>query len=130
GIELSAVSNFAEELFGLIGRRTQDCNPTARGPEQAGHQIHERRFPCAIRTDKTRYARAKAQVHAIDSEYLSVKLGDVVKHYLVSHVRHNVIADCRLQIADCFLSRRSPHSRTMGSVSHRDLGTRFSITLR
>ncbi len=78
-IKLSAVTNLAKQLFGLIGGNSEQRDRTARRTQQPGHQIHQRRLPCSVWTNQTGDAGRDLQVDAIHSEYLAVKLGDVVE---------------------------------------------------
>src|SRR6185369_4494827 len=78
-VKLSAITNFAKELLRLIRGNAQQRNRAACWTQQARHQIHQGRLPCTVRTDQARNAWRDLQVHSIHSEYLSVKLGDVVE---------------------------------------------------
>src|SRR5262249_48276888 len=79
----------AKELFGLISANSEQRDRAARGPQQARHQIHQRRLPCSVWTDETRDARRDLQVDAVHSEYLAVELGDVIEDdELISRNRH------------------------------------------
>ena len=78
-IKLSAVAHFTEKLFGLVGRNAEKRDTAARRTQQARHQIHQGRLACAVWPDETGDARTNLQIDAVDSEYLSIKLGDIVK---------------------------------------------------
>src|SRR5262245_54472057 len=57
--------------------------------EQACHQIHQGRLPCTVWPNQARDAGRNLQVHSIDAEYLSIKLGDIVKDDEL--IRHRII---------------------------------------
>src|SRR2546423_7576566 len=79
GIKLSAVTEFAKQSFGLIRRDSQNRDRATRGSQQSGHQIHQRRLSCSVRSNQTRNAGPDLKVDAIHPEYLAVELGDVVE---------------------------------------------------
>src|SRR4030095_9361297 len=81
----------------------QQRNGSACRPEQTGHQVHQSRLPCPIRSNQTRNARRDLQVYSIDSKYLSVELGDIIEDdELISSVRHTTLdfglRNCEIRI--------------------------------
>ena len=78
-IELRAVADETEQLFRLIGRDIQNPNIAARWADQAGHQIHERGFAGAIRSDQAGDPGRNREIDAIDAQHVAVKLRDVVE---------------------------------------------------
>src|SRR5437870_13023179 len=48
-IELRAEANLTKKLFRPVGWYTENANVPARRLQQAGHQVHQRRFACAVR---------------------------------------------------------------------------------
>ena len=78
-IELRAVSHLAEQLFGTAGRDAEHVDRAARGPDEAGHQVHERGFAGAIRADQAGDAGWDGEVHAIDAQHFAVEARDVVE---------------------------------------------------
>src|SRR6185369_2368344 len=78
-IKLRTVAHFAKQSLGLIRWDTKKRDRSARRTQQAGHEVHQRRLPCSIRPNETRNAGRDLQVDSIHSEYLAIKLGDVVE---------------------------------------------------
>src|SRR5690348_13228166 len=88
-IELRAVTNLAKQPLRLIGRNTQQRDRSTRRPQQSRHQVHQRRLPCSVWTNKTGDAGRNLNVNSIDAEYLAVELGDVVEDdELICRCRH------------------------------------------
>src|SRR6185312_1849111 len=91
-IELRAVTDFAKQSLGLVGRNTQKRDRAARWSQQSGHQVHQRRLPCSVWSNETRDAGRDLEVDSIHAEYLAVELGDVVeddelsRHGLSNHL--------------------------------------------
>src|SRR6185369_14253447 len=78
-IELRTVADSSEQLVRPVRRNSEKRNFASRRPQQPGHQIHQRRLPCSVWSDKTRDSRRDLNVDAIHAEYLAVELGDVVE---------------------------------------------------
>ena len=79
GIELGAVSHFAEQFFGAAGWDAEHVDRAAGGADEAGHQVHQRGFAGAVGTDQAGDAGADGEVHAIDAEDFAVEARDVVE---------------------------------------------------
>ena len=62
-----------------VGGNPQHGNFAARGPQQPGHQVHQRRLAGAVGANQTGDARRNRQADTIDPEYLAVKLRDIVE---------------------------------------------------
>ena len=82
-IELRAVAELAEQLLGIVGRDAEHADAAARGAQQAGHQVHQRGFAGAVRTDQAGDAGRNRQRHAVHAEHVAVELRDVVEDDLL-----------------------------------------------
>src|SRR5208282_1624898 len=87
GIELRAVANLAKEFDGLLRREAENVNRPVRWFDQAGQQFHQRGFAGAVWPYETGNARLEREIHFVNAENFSVKLGDVIKNDLAV-VRH------------------------------------------
>ena len=79
GVELRAVAHFAEEFFGVVGRDAEHADLAVRGPDQTGHQVHERGLAGAVGADQAGDAGRNGQVHAVDAQHFAVEAGDIVE---------------------------------------------------
>ncbi len=76
---LRAVADDAEQLLGLVGGEAEHVDSPLGRPQQAGHQVHQRRLARAVGPDERGDAAADREVDPVDAEHLAVELRDVLE---------------------------------------------------
>src|SRR3712207_2212468 len=79
GIELRAISNNPEEVLGIVRRNPQHSDAAACGVDETGHQVHQRRFPRAVRSYKAGDPSWDVQCHSIDAEYIAIEFRNILE---------------------------------------------------
>src|SRR6185436_5864723 len=78
-IKLRAVTNFSKQYFGPVGPYSKQRDTALGGTQKTCHQVHQGRFTCTIGSNQTGNTGRNREVHSIDSEYVAIKLGDIVE---------------------------------------------------
>ena len=80
--------NAAEQLIRLIRAQAKNPDFPAGWPDQAGHQIHERGFAGAVRTNQAGDAGRDGEVDPVHAQHFAVEFGYVVAENLLLHGGH------------------------------------------
>src|SRR5579883_1765089 len=77
GVELRAVADDAAELLGTVGRDAEHADFALRGPDEAGHQVHQGGLAGAVRPDEAGDPGRNREADLVDPEHLAVEARDV-----------------------------------------------------